>query len=103
LGGGVIKQRITRSGAGKSGGFRTLILFKIRELAIFVHAFAKSGVEDIRPDELVAVKKLANAMLAYRENELKAAVAVGTLTEVRCNDKPEAVSKQSDGLHPRNG
>lgn len=30
LGGGVIKQRIARRGEGKSGGFRTLILFKLR-------------------------------------------------------------------------
>ena len=28
LGGGVIKQRIARKGSGKSGGFRTMILFK---------------------------------------------------------------------------
>jgi hypothetical protein len=28
LGGGVIKQRIARSGQGKSGGFRTLIVFR---------------------------------------------------------------------------
>lgn len=31
LGGGVIKQRIARKGSGKSGGFRTLILFKVDE------------------------------------------------------------------------
>jgi len=29
LGGGVIKQRVARKGEGKSGGFRTIILFKI--------------------------------------------------------------------------
>jgi hypothetical protein len=29
LGGGVIKQRVARDGEGKSGGFRTLILFKL--------------------------------------------------------------------------
>ena len=28
LGGGVIKQRISRRGRGKSGGFRTLIVFQ---------------------------------------------------------------------------
>jgi hypothetical protein len=28
LGGGVIKQRIARPGQGKSGGFRTLIVFR---------------------------------------------------------------------------
>ena len=29
LGGGVVKQRIARQGGGKSGGFRTIILFQI--------------------------------------------------------------------------
>jgi hypothetical protein len=33
LGGGVIKQRIARSGQGKSGGFRTLIVFRSRASA----------------------------------------------------------------------
>jgi hypothetical protein len=35
LGGGVIKQRVARSDGGKSGGFRTLILFRIGSLAFF--------------------------------------------------------------------
>ena len=92
LGGGVIKQRIARKGSGKSGGFRTMILFRAGELAIFVHGFAKNEVENIRPDELVAIKKLAFSMLAYREDALKQAVANGTLTEVNCDGNDEAVS-----------
>jgi hypothetical protein len=51
LGGGVIKQRIARRGAGKSGGFRALILFKAGERAFFVHGFAKSDRDNIRNDE----------------------------------------------------
>jgi hypothetical protein len=92
LGGGVIKQRIARRGAGKSGGFRALIVFKVGELAIYVHGFAKSGVENIRPDELSALKRLASEMLAYREDALRKAVASGTLLEVKCDGKHEAVS-----------
>ncbi len=42
LGGGVIKQRIARQGGGKSGGFRTIILFRLGERAFFVHGFAKN-------------------------------------------------------------
>jgi len=29
LGGGVFKQRVAREGGGKSGGFRTIILFRV--------------------------------------------------------------------------
>ena len=42
LGGRVIKQRIARARQGKSGGFRTLIVFRTGARAIFVHGFAKN-------------------------------------------------------------
>jgi hypothetical protein len=92
LGGGVIKLRLAREGAGKSGGFRTMIFFKAGERAIFVHGFAKNEMENIRPDELTALKKLASEMLAYRNEDLELAVRSGTLTEVKCDGKSEAVS-----------
>jgi len=91
LGGGVIKQRIARKGSGKSGGFRTMILFKAGERAFFVHGFAKNEVDNIRPDELAALKKLAFNLLAYREEELQAAVTSETLMEVKCDGKSEAI------------
>jgi hypothetical protein len=59
LGGGVLKQRIARVGAGKSGGFRTIILFRAGERAFFVHGFAKNERNNIRDDELAAFKMLA--------------------------------------------
>src|SRR5574342_691141 len=64
LGGGVIKQRIARPGQGKSGGFRTLILFKAGTRAVFVHGFAKNARDNIEKDELAALKKLAAELLA---------------------------------------
>jgi hypothetical protein len=88
----VIKQRVARRGAGKSGGFRTILVFRARELAVFVHGFAKSELENIRPDELSALKKLASEMLAYRGDALDKAAASGTLMEVKCDGKSEAVS-----------
>jgi hypothetical protein len=92
LGGGVIKQRLARRGSGKSGGFRVLIIFRARKRAIYVHGFAKNDVENIRPDELAALKKLAAEMLAYRKEELVNAIASGTIMEVKCNGNSEAVS-----------
>ena len=59
LGGGVIKQRIARPGEGKSGGYRSVILFRKGELAFFVYGFAKSGRDNIEPDEVDGFKKLA--------------------------------------------
>ena len=86
LGGGVLKQRIARAGAGKSGGFRTIILFRAGERAFFVHGFAKNEQDNIRDDELAAFKMLAAEMLAYDELSIAKAIANGTLTEVKGDD-----------------
>ena len=86
LGGGVVKQRVARQGGGKSGGFRTIILFRLRERAFFVHGFAKNEQDNIRDDELAAFKMLAAEMMAYDDDALARAVANGTLMEVMCND-----------------
>ena len=87
LGGGVIKQRIARPGQGKSGGFRALIVFRAGARAFFVHGFAKNEKDNIGQDELVALKKLATALLAYDDKAIARVIASGTLTEVICDEK----------------
>jgi hypothetical protein len=87
LGGGVIKQRIARPGEGKSGGFRTLIVFRAHARAFFVHGFAKNETDNIGKDELVVLKKLASELLAYDDKAIARVVASGTLMEVICNEK----------------
>ena len=56
--GGVIKQRIARKAGGKSRGFRAITLFRRGELAFFVHGFAKSNRENLRPNELGLGRRL---------------------------------------------
>ena len=87
LGGGVIKQRIARPGQGKSGGFRTLIVFRAGARAFFVHGFAKNEKDNIGQDELSALKKLANALLAYDDKAIARVIASGTFAEVSCDEK----------------
>jgi len=43
LGGGVIKQCVARLNEGRSGGFRTIVLFRTQERAFFVFGFAKTS------------------------------------------------------------
>lgn len=86
LGGGVLKQRIARAGARKSGGFRTIVLFRAGERAFFVHGFAKNERDNIRDDELAAFKMLAAEMLTYDEPAIVRAMANGTLIEVKGDD-----------------
>lgn len=87
LGGGVLKQRIARAGGGKSGGFRTIVLFRAGSRAVFVHGFAKSERANIRDDELAAFRMLAAELLGYDERAIARAVAVGVLIEVRSDEQ----------------
>ena len=87
LGGGVIKQRIARKGGGRSGGFRTIVLFRRVKLAFFVYGFAKSGRENLRQDELRTFRLLADEYLALDRQGLAAAQAAGAIVEVKCNDQ----------------
>jgi hypothetical protein len=87
LGGGVIKQRIARPGQGKSGGFRTLIVFRAGTRAVFVHGFAKNEKDNIEKDELVALKKLAAELLAYDDKAIARVVASGVFVEMTCDEK----------------
>lgn len=86
LGGGVTKQRIARRGQGKSGGFRVLILAKLGDRAFFVHGFAKSERDNLRKDEVAALKKLAGDLLNYDETALAKAIEAGALIEVLDDD-----------------
>jgi hypothetical protein len=87
LGGGVIKQRVARAGQGKSGGYRTMILFKAGTRAFFVHGFAKNEKDNIEPEDLIAFRKLAARMLEYKDTELTQALNKHLLTEVICDDE----------------
>jgi hypothetical protein len=82
LGGGVFKQRIARKGGGKSGGFRTIILFKFGGHSFFVHGFAKNEKANITPKELKALKKLAASFFGFDAEALKTASAAGEIEEV---------------------
>jgi hypothetical protein len=87
LGGGVIKQRIARPGKGKSGGFRTIILFRAGARAFFVHGFAKNDQDNIRDDELAAFKMLAAELAGYDDDALAKAIEAGVFMEVMRDDK----------------
>ena len=83
LGGGVIKQRIARPGHGKSGGFRSIILFRSGDKAFFVYGFAKNDRDNITLVEKEVFKELAAEMLNYSEDILNMTVKNGGLIEVK--------------------
>jgi hypothetical protein len=86
LGGGVFKQRVARPGGGKSGGFRTIILFKVGGHSFFAHGFAKNEKANVSVKELRALKQLAAVYLGLSGDAIEAAVAAGELIEVSDDD-----------------
>jgi hypothetical protein len=92
LGGGVFKQRVARDGGGKSGGFRTIILFRVGSHSFFAHGFAKSDKANVSAKELKALKRLADMLLGFSEEQLVAAQAAGELNEVESDGGDETQS-----------
>ncbi|OIN22343.1 addiction module toxin RelE [Salmonella enterica subsp. enterica serovar Sarajane] len=82
LGGGVIKQRVARQGQGKSGGYRTIVLYKTTERAFFIYGFSKSDRENIDQAEETEFKKAAPHILSLTEEQIMLLIDKGQLTEV---------------------
>ena len=82
LGGGVIRQRIARPGQGKSGGYRTIIIFRQGEKAFFVYGFAKSKRSNIEQDEVEVFKQAARELLALSDLQIAQLIENEALTEV---------------------
>ena len=87
LGSGVIKQRIARTGQGKSGGYRTIILFRKAHRAFFVYGFAKSDQENISNDEEKIFKQAAKFVLNLSDAHIVEQIEMGKLTEVITYDE----------------
>lgn len=82
LGACVIKQRVARPGHGKSGGFRTIILYRAAERAFFVYGFAKSDRSNLSRDEETQFRKAAGHVLGLSDEQLAALIGKGQFSEV---------------------
>ena len=87
LAGGLIKQRVARPDQGRSGGFRTLIVFRAKTRSVFVNGFAKSERANIGKKELEFWRVVATAFLAMNDKVIAEAIAADELTEVICDDE----------------
>lgn len=67
LGGGLIKQRVARSGQGRSGGYRMIVAYREGNRA---------------PDELLTLREIGAAWLAADDAMLAKALRDGTVQEV---------------------
>lgn len=87
LGSGLIKQRIARQGGGKSGGYRSILIFRSGERAIFVFAFAKSDKANLSAAELKVYRSAASIMLELGDDQIETEVQAGRLVEVKDDEQ----------------
>lgn len=79
LGANLYKVRIARKGGGKSKGFRTLLVYKNDDKAIFLYGFAKNEQDNISKTELEMLKKLGNDLLILKNRDIEKAINSGIL------------------------
>lgn len=82
LGGGVIKQRIARKGEGKSGGSRTILLFRQGDRAVFVDGFEKKNQANISLADLQRYRALAKYVFALSELAWNESVRTGVFIAI---------------------
>jgi len=90
LGGGLIKQRVARRGRGRSGGYRMIVAYRVKERAVFLYGFAKNERENIEPDELADLRLVARGWLEAASERIEAALKDGAIQEVRHDEESDA-------------
>src|SRR5271165_7173399 len=90
LGGGLVKQRVARQGQGRSGGYRMIVAYRMRDRAVFLYAFAKNEREAIEEDELEDLRDLGSRWLHATAEALAIQIESGELQEVNLDDETEA-------------
>jgi len=75
LGSNLFKVRVKREHSGKSSGFRTIILFKADDRAVFLFGFGKNEKENIDKNELQYFKKLGKDLLSLNSKQLETAIS----------------------------
>lgn len=83
LGEGVIKQRIARPGQGKSGGYRSIILYRKGDRAFFVYGFAKKDEANISVNDEKAFKRSAEVLINLSDEDLREQIEAGNFLEVK--------------------
>jgi hypothetical protein len=87
LGSGLYKIRIPRLKQGKSGGFRTLVIFSKDDLALFMLGFAKNEKDNINTTDLNDLRKQAKYILSFSKEHVEKLVDNGTFVKVETKDE----------------
>ena len=89
LGAGLFKKRVARSGAGKSGGYRTLLASNRRDRWVFLFGFGKNDRENVDEKEKNDLRRVAGILLGKSDADITQLIDIGELQEVK-DGKPQA-------------
>ncbi len=82
LGSNLFKVRVRREHRGKSSGFRTIIVFREDDRAVFLFGFGKNEKENIDKNELRNFKKLGRDILSLSSEQLEKAISQKVLADI---------------------
>lgn len=91
LAGPLIKQRIARRREGKSGGYRSVLIYRRGDLAVFVHGFPKSVRANLSRMEQEAFGEFGKIVVALSDSSLSALVAKQKWRRLDCEQFQENV------------
>ena len=74
LGSNLYKVRVNRPHSGKSSGFRTIIVYKANDKAIFLYGFGKNEKDNISQTELHYFKKLGKDLITLSTDQLEKSI-----------------------------
>ena len=89
LGGGLIKQRVARPGRGRSGGYRMIVGYRVKDRAVFLLGFAKNERENIEDNELLTLRSQAERWLVADAARLQKELELGNLQEIIHDEENE--------------
>jgi hypothetical protein len=82
LGTGLYKVRTAKDGQGKSGSFRTIVVYKESDIVIFIYGFSKSEKDNLSSEELKYFKKLAKDLLSINNQKYKEMIELGNFISI---------------------
>ena len=83
LGSGLYKVRTPKTGKGKSGGFRTIVVYREEYISIFVFGFSKTDKGNLNNEELKYFKKLSKDLLSITREEYMELVKLGDFVSIK--------------------
>lgn len=82
LGAGLYKIRTAKSGQGKSGSHRTIVVYKESDRVILVYGFSKTEKDNLSKEELKYFKKLAKDLLSIDKSKYKQMIQNGDFISI---------------------